>query len=42
MSAPSRNLDLKSVALAEALGDVLGVRAVVVKERRPLLWRNVR
>ena len=27
---------------AEALGDVLGVRAVVEKERRLLLWRGVR
>lgn len=29
-------------ALAESLGDVLGVRAVVEKERRLLLWRGVR
>jgi adenylate cyclase, class 2 len=30
------------VALAEALADALGVRAVVEKERRLLLWRGVR
>jgi adenylate cyclase class IV len=28
--------------LAEALGDALGVRAVVEKERRLIIWRNVR
>ncbi|HEV2753342.1 MAG TPA: class IV adenylate cyclase [Solirubrobacteraceae bacterium] len=30
------------IALAEALADVLGVRAVVEKTRRLLLWRTVR
>jgi adenylate cyclase class 2 len=30
------------VAVAEALADALGVRAVVEKERRLLVWRNVR
>ena len=29
-------------ALGQALGDALGVRAVVEKARRLLLWRNVR
>jgi adenylate cyclase class IV len=30
------------VALSESLGDVLGVRVVVEKTRRLLLWRDVR